>query len=229
MRQSAFVENRRRRRESNSRLYYPEPNAVTTEPRAYEKLDHADDQTRLLSKYAEPFEDTVIATFLAENEIENVLCKVILELSVTLSDIKSKPENDIFIIRIKETPKAKENKNIRNANAKHFSLYDKRLMYAQRVVVPAVLKKHLFKEFHNGYPEISRMKSLMRSYMYGLTKYREIEESVKSCRCCDLGAKSPPVKFKPWPKTDSPWTRPHIDFAGLVNGAYFLIVTVGSG
>ncbi|XP_036360292.1 solute carrier family 15 member 4-like [Octopus sinensis] len=52
----------------------------------------------------------------------------------------------------------------------------------------------------------------------------DIEESVKSCRFCALAAKSPLVKFQPWPKTDSSWIRLHIDFSGPLNGAYYLIV-----
>ncbi|XP_014785649.1 uncharacterized protein K02A2.6-like [Octopus bimaculoides] len=52
----------------------------------------------------------------------------------------------------------------------------------------------------------------------------DIQESVKSYRGCALAAKSPPVKFQLWPKTDSPWTRLHIDSTGPVNGVYYLIM-----
>lgn len=39
-----------------------------------------------------------------------------------------------------------------------------------------------------------------------------------------MAAKAPPVKYTPWPKTDVPWTRLHIDYAGPMNGNFYLIV-----
>lgn len=32
------------------------------------------------------------------------------------------------------------------------------------------------------------------------------------------------INFNPWPKTDRPWSRMHIDFAGPLNGFYYLVV-----
>eukprot|EP00106_Octopus_bimaculoides_P012714 XP_014780156.1 PREDICTED: uncharacterized protein K02A2.6-like [Octopus bimaculoides] len=64
------------------------------------------------------------------------------------------------------------------------------------------------------------MKALMRSYVYWLNMDQDIEKLVKACRGCALAAKAPPVKIQPWPNT---WLRLHIDFAGLLNGEYYLI------
>ena len=50
---------------------------------------------------------------------------------------------------------------------------------------------------------------------------------IRSCTGCALAAKSPLIKFSPWPKTDLPWTRIHMDFAGPLDGCYYLIV-IGS-
>ena len=47
---------------------------------------------------------------------------------------------------------------------------------------------------------------------------------IRSCMSCAVAAKSLPIKFSPWPKTDLPWTRIHVDFAGLLGGCYYLIV-----
>ena len=52
----------------------------------------------------------------------------------------------------------------------------------------------------------------------------DIEYLVKSCRFCSLAAKSPPIKFQPWPKTDVRYARKHTDFAGPLNEAYYLVV-----
>ena len=53
---------------------------------------------------------------------------------------------------------------------------------------------------------------------------RDIESLVKSCKGCALAAEAPPIKFNPWPETDHPWLCLHIDFAGPLNGSYYLII-----
>ena len=80
------------------------------------------------------------------------------------------------------------------------------------------------KEFHQGYPGIGRMKALIRSYTYWPNVDKDIEQVVKTCKGCQLAAKAPPVKFTPWPKSDVPWTRFHINYAGPMYGNYHLIV-----
>ena len=64
----------------------------------------------------------------------------------------------------------------------------------------------------------------MRSYTYWPRMDQDIEKIVKTCRACALAQKAPPIKFQPWPKTDVPWSRIHIDYAGPLNGFYYLIV-----
>ena len=68
------------------------------------------------------------------------------------------------------------------------------------------------------------MKSLMRCYVYWQGMDKQIENFVKACRGCQLAAKSPSIKINPWPKTDMPWQRLHIDYAGPIKGFYYLIV-----
>ncbi|XP_014772973.1 uncharacterized protein K02A2.6-like [Octopus bimaculoides] len=143
------------------------------------KLSHVDCLSRLISKNVESLEDTVIAVLRAENEIKNVLCNVIRELPVTLQDIILKLVNDRFIIKMKEIFKAKRDKDMRSTNANYFSHCDNVLMYAQKVVVPATLQKRLLKEFHIGQRGISKMRSLMRGYVYWSTMDRALKNQGK--------------------------------------------------
>ncbi|XP_014778463.1 uncharacterized protein K02A2.6-like [Octopus bimaculoides] len=39
-----------------------------------------------------------------------------------------------------------------------------------------------------------------------------------------MAARAPPVQIQPWPKMDSAWSRLHVDFAGPLNGSYYIIV-----
>ncbi len=47
-----------------------------------------------------------------------------------------------------------------------FSICNNKLLYGDRVAIPAVLTKKILKDFYTGHPGISRMKTLMRSYIY---------------------------------------------------------------
>ena len=75
------------------------------------KLNHRGELSRLIPKFYEPFEDTVIAATEAENEIKNVLYNIVRELPITLEQIRIKSEKDDFIIKMKKQMRFKEKKS----------------------------------------------------------------------------------------------------------------------
>ena len=99
-----------------------------------------------------------------------------------------------------------------------FSICNGILLYGDLVIISAVLTKKILKDFHIRYPGKSRMKAFMRSYVYWYGVKKEIENLVKTCKICALAAKATPVKFNPWPKTDKPWSRLHVDYADPIKG-----------
>ena len=185
------------------------------------ELGHADGLSRLIPPFSEPLEDTVIAALRDEEDLKEAMCRAIRELPVTLDEIKIQAKKDSFIKKIKEQLIVKDRASMKTSA---FSTCDEVLLYAGRVVMPFVLQKRILSEFHQGHPGISRMKALMRSYTYWPRMDNDIEKLVRSCRGCALAAKSPPIKIQPWPKTDVPWSRLHIDYAGPINGSYYLVV-----
>ena len=68
------------------------------------------------------------------------------------------------------------------------------------------------------------MKSLMCSYVLWPGMDSDVSDIVSKCKGCILAAKSPPTSQEPWPKTDRPWSRIHIDFAGPIDKLYYLVV-----
>ena len=94
----------------------------------------------------------------------------------------------------------------------------------ERRGVPVLLGKRILKDFNDGHSGMSRMKSLMRSFVYWSGMDHDIEFLEKNCRGCALAEKAPPIKFESWPKTYVPWKRLHIDFAGPLNGSYYFII-----
>ena len=183
------------------------------------KLGHADGLSRLIPEYSEPLEDSVIAALRTEKENNNSVINLIRELPVTLNEIIDEAETDEYIKEIKGKLRA-EDQQISEV----FSTCNDVLMYRERVVIPATLQKRILKDFHVGHPGATRMKSLMRSYVFWKNMDRNIEETVNACKGCALAAKAPPIKFTPWPKTDRPWSRIHADFAGPLDGYHYLIV-----
>ena len=113
----------------------------------------------------------------------------------------------------------KKNKSKSSTESEVYSISNDILMYSKRVVVLLSLQKQILKEFHIEHPCISRMKRLMRSYVYWRSMDRDIENLVKSCKGCDLAAKQ--IKFNPWPETNCQWSCLYIGFTGLLNGSLF--------
>ena len=182
-------------------------------------IGHADGQSRLIRKCAEPLEDTVIAALREEKELSRLLCNTIRELPVTLDDINKAAETDKFIVKMKKQVQLNE-KLKKDWKISPFSICSQTLMYADRVVISTTLQRRILKEFHSAHPGMSRMKA----FMYWPRMDRDIEKIVRECQGCQLAAKAPPVQIQLWPKTDTPSTRLHIDYAGPLNGHYFLVV-----
>ena len=184
------------------------------------KIAHADGLSRIILDNAELLEKTVIAALKLEQELMEELINT--ELPVTLEEIKKAAKTDEYIMNMSKQVKGNEkNKKLK---VSPFSICDETLMYVQRVVIPCVLRKKVLKEFHLGHPDISRMKSLMRSYMYWPKMDQDIENLVRYCKGCQLAAKSPPVRTQPWPKMDILWSLIHMDYAGPLNRYYYLVI-----
>ena len=61
------------------------------------------------------------------------------------------------------------------------------------------------------------MKALARMYVWWPGLDKDIEESVRLCRECEINQASPPVApLHPWQWPSRPWSRLHIDYAGLI-------------
>ena len=69
------------------------------------------------------------------------------------------------------------------------------------------------------------MKSIARSYAYWPNMDKQVAEFGKGCAHCQTAAKNPP-KLPPvsWTKSEKPWSRVRIDFAGPLHGMTYLIL-----
>ena len=147
------------------------------------------------------------------------MLNTIRELPVTLQEIKREAQKDEFISATKQKT---EDKNQQIAAI--FSLCNNVLLHGERVVIPETIQKRILKDFHTSHTGKNRMKSLIRSYVYCPKMGLDISNMVDACKGCALAAKVPPITYKPRPKTNQPWSRIHVDFAGPMEDIYYLIV-----
>ncbi|EYB83997.1 hypothetical protein Y032_0324g2516 [Ancylostoma ceylanicum] len=69
------------------------------------------------------------------------------------------------------------------------------------------------------------MKMLARNYFYWPSLDADIESFARNCTTCAMVAKNPvKAELHSWPKPTAPWTRIHADFAGPLDGKYYLVI-----
>lgn len=105
------------------------------------------------------------------------------------------------------------------------SISNKIVLFGDRIVIPLAFRSQIVHQLHKSHPGIVRMKNLARSYVYWPNIDKQIENFVRSCSQCAQAAKLPPkTTLSSWPIPTRPWQRIHIDFAGPLKSAYFLLM-----
>ena len=66
-----------------------------------------------------------------------------------------------------------------------FAIFNGILMYGDRVVVPEVLTRKIFRDFHSRHPGICKMKAFIQSYVYWQGMDKDIEDMVKTYKNCE--------------------------------------------
>jgi hypothetical protein len=105
------------------------------------------------------------------------------------------------------------------------SIINNCVVNGERIIIPKNLRTQMLCQLHKGHPGIQRMKALARSYVYWPGIDTEIEQFVRQCQQCGETSKAPTkTLLQSWPRVMKPWTRVHVDFAGPMEGAWYLIM-----
>ena len=105
------------------------------------------------------------------------------------------------------------------------SLQNGCVLWGSRVVIPPKLRSSLLGELHAGHFGSTRMKELSRSYFWWPNLDRDLEDVTNSCpECLSQRALPNKAELHPWEWPTHPWHRIHVDYAGPVDGRYFLVV-----
>lgn len=99
------------------------------------------------------------------------------------------------------------------------------ILWGRRVIIPNSLRNTLLEELHVSHPGVSRMKELARSYIWWPGLDADIEQFVLNCSSClSIRASPKSSPLHPWEWPSNPWYRVHVDYAGPVDGTYYIVI-----
>ncbi|UYV77315.1 K02A2.6-like [Cordylochernes scorpioides] len=102
------------------------------------------------------------------------------------------------------------------------------LLEDPQAVIPRTCQDQMLKLLHQSHIGINRMKSLARSSVWWPKMDSQIEEFVKECSPCMHHQTAPPAENTPWPRTNQPWQRVHVDHFYFRGDCYLLVVDANS-
>ena len=146
--------------------------------------------------------------------------------------IKAESEKDILINKIIKFVKGGWPNSCVDPEIKQYfirrnelSIENDILLCGYRVVIPSKLRSKVLNELHISHLGIVKMKSKARSYFWWPSIDKDIEILSKNCeQCIQNRPEQPKVNIKPWPTTEYPYQRVHIDILGPIENKMFLII-----
>ncbi len=171
------------------------------------------------------------------NQVTADLCDV---LPVTVKKIKYSTARDITLSKVKSLIISGWPKHLQEEEKdelqqyfirrEELALINEIIVWGIRVVIPAVLKKHILEELHHMHSGMVKMKSLARLHVWWPGLDKDIEDLCRACNPCQQKQPDPsPAPLHPWQFPERPWQRLHIDLAGpFQNHMWFVIVDAHS-
>ncbi|XP_055604793.1 uncharacterized protein K02A2.6-like [Uranotaenia lowii] len=200
-----------------------------------DSFGHADILSRLINRHVQPEEDFVVASLELEHTVRSVMNQTLSALPLSFKAVKAETHNDDIlqqIARFVDSGWPSKQSTIVNSDIQKF--YQRRdglsmvagcLMYGERLVIPAKFQKQVLHQLHKGHPGIERMRSIARQYVYWPLIDEDISKLVRACSECASVAKTErKVNLESWPTPEKPWQRVHVNYAGPLDGNYYLII-----
>ncbi|XP_055714375.1 uncharacterized protein K02A2.6-like [Phlebotomus papatasi] len=194
---------------------------------------HADVLSRLINTHSKPDEEFIIACTELERDVATALDNGIHRLPLTFK-VVSATQKCSTLQAVKEFvvngwPPSKSHIKDREVQSYYqyrdcLTLIKDCLIYRERLVVPHTFRKKVLHTLHEAHPGQQRMLSLARSFVFWPGIDGQIRTMVRECEDCALACKAPTKSpLCPWPKSNKPWQRIHMDFAQW-KGENFLLI-----
>ncbi|XP_062538690.1 uncharacterized protein K02A2.6-like [Armigeres subalbatus] len=201
-----------------------------------ESFGYVDILSRLINTHVRPNEEYVIASI----ELEDIVKQSVEALPVTFKMIQAGTQSDAVLKQVKQfvqTVWPSNQSKISDPQLQQF--YQRRgslaivsdcLTYGERLVIPSKFRDRVLRVLHKGHPGVERMRSIARNYVYWPGIDEQINHRVRTCVECSRAAKTnSKTNMESWPTPEKPWQRIHADYAGPVDGNYYLIVVDAFG
>ena len=152
--------------------------------------------------------------------------------SFTVEDLIEETRRDELLQKVIEECKngwkfnVPHNMNCFKNRKNEISYVDGLVLLGKRIIIPKRLQRSVLKKLHVGHMGLQRTKALARSYMWWPNIDNDIDEANYSCTNCQEEKRKMPPKAQTsnWEECSRPMERIHVDFAGPINGLYFLIM-----
>ncbi|XP_062538974.1 uncharacterized protein K02A2.6-like [Armigeres subalbatus] len=200
-----------------------------------DSFGHADVLSRLINNHVRPEEDYVIASLELEHNVRTIINETLQTFPLSFKLIQGATRSDSCIQQViryvnENWPSKKE--TITDPGIQQFflrreclSVVDGCLMYGERLVIPLACRKKVLLQLHKGHPGVERMRSIARQHIYWPNIDVDVTNFVRSCNECASVAKTDrKTNLASWPKPAKPWQRLHLDYAGPLDGNFFLIL-----
>lgn len=200
-----------------------------------ESFGHADVLSRLINRHIRPDEEIVIANLEMENSIRSIINESleVFPLSFKMIQAETRADNTLQqVIRFVNSNWPSRKKDLSDPQVEQFYLrrdslnvVDECVMYGERLVIPPKFRKRVLQQLHKGHPGVERMRSIARQYVYWPHIDEDIAKLVQTCNECSSVAKTDrKTNLESWPAPEKPWQRIHLDYAGPMDGWYYLIL-----
>ncbi|XP_011684290.1 PREDICTED: uncharacterized protein K02A2.6-like [Wasmannia auropunctata] len=199
-----------------------------------DSFGYADVVSRLIAQQPKEDEDVIIAA-VHDTKDQCFAIDSAKTLPIKFEDIRNASRQCPTLIRIVQFIKEgwpQKSRQIRDPEvAKFFNqrnqldIIQSCIFWGKRLIVPVQFRNQVLQELHHGHPGLVRMKLLARSKVYWPTINDDIERTVKTCDNCAKVTRSP-VKctLQSWPVPTAAWSRVHADYAGPINGVWYLVI-----
>ena len=159
---------------------------------------YADALSRLIPRQNDTSDEHVIAAVSIENDVNESLNKSVRHVLVTTSDVQKATARDPVLQKVTYYINHGWAKRLNEPDLQQFyrrcdsiSIVNQCPMFTARVVISKSLQKVVLKQSHSHHLRITRMKALMRRYVYWPSIDQHIEELVQNCSRRTQASKMP--------------------------------------
>lgn len=160
--------------------------------------------------------------------VDNFEISIIESLPITRSELSAETEKDSEVkalLRALQSGNDVKPCERFNISMEEFSCQDGIILRDCRAIIPQKLRSRILQELHSEHAGIVKMKACARQYVWWPRIDHDLENLAKNCTNCNLIRNNPKeTKTYEWERTNFPFQRVHIDYAGPFMGHYFFVL-----